>query len=106
MFTTRGSALGGTDPITSRRHTNTPGSGKISWQEIPPLSKSFSTAESWQVIMGSKSTTKAFPGFDKIFHLGSSGSSRAFRGRMAVETDTFGLLRAEVHPVHPVMVDW
>lgn len=25
---------------------------------------------------------------------------------MAVETDDFGLIRAEVHPVHPVVVEW
>jgi hypothetical protein len=56
--------------------------------------------------MVSKSTSKQFPGFDRIFSLGESGSSKAFRGRMAVETDGFGLVRAEVHPVHPVTVEW
>ncbi|HYH95149.1 hypothetical protein [Hyalangium sp.] len=56
--------------------------------------------------MGSKSISKEFPGFDKIFSLGESGYSRAFRGKMAVETDDVGLTRAEVHPVHPIRVDW
>jgi hypothetical protein len=56
--------------------------------------------------MDSKSTTKVFPGFDKIFYLGESGSRRAFRGRMAVETDDFGLIRAEVHSANPIAVGW
>lgn len=63
-------------------------------------------AESWQGNMDSKSTTRAFPGFDKIFLLGSGGSRRPFLGRMAVETDDFGLVRAEAHPIHPVTVEW
>jgi hypothetical protein len=74
--------------------------------ESPPASRFFSSAEIWQVSMDSKSTTEVFPGFDKIFLLGESGSRRAFRGRMAVETDDFGLIRAEVHPAHPVKVEW
>jgi hypothetical protein len=56
--------------------------------------------------MDSKSTTKVFPGFDKLFYLGESGSRRAFRGGLAVGTDTFGLTRAEVHPAHPVPIEW
>lgn len=56
--------------------------------------------------MGSRSTSKEFPGFDKIFSLGESGYSRAFRGELDVETDTFGLTRAEVHPTQPIRVGW
>ena len=56
--------------------------------------------------MGSRSTSKAFPGFDKIFLLEESGNSRAFRGKMDVETDDIGLTRAEVHPSHPLTVEW
>ena len=56
--------------------------------------------------MGSGSTSKEFPGFDKIFLLGEAGSNRAFRGDLDVETDTFGLTRAEVHPTQPVRVGW
>jgi hypothetical protein len=56
--------------------------------------------------MDSKSTTKDFPGFDKIFYLGESGSRRAFRGRMPVETDDIGLIRAELHPTEPITVGW
>ncbi|HYI01582.1 hypothetical protein [Hyalangium sp.] len=56
--------------------------------------------------MGSKSTSRNFPGFDKTFYLGESGYSRAFRGDLDVETDAFGLTRGEVHPAHPIRVDW
>lgn len=56
--------------------------------------------------MDSKSTSREFPGFDKIFCLGESGSNRAFRGDLDVETDTFGLTRAEVHPSQPVRIGW
>jgi hypothetical protein len=56
--------------------------------------------------MDSKSTTKVFPGFDKIFYLEDSGSKRAFRGDMALGTDTFGLIRAEVYPTEPLSVGW
>jgi hypothetical protein len=57
--------------------------------------------------MGSKSTFKAFPGFDKMFSLGSTGSSRAFRGNINLTSDeTFGLTRAEMQPSHPIIVEW
>jgi len=56
--------------------------------------------------LGSKSTSRNFPGFDKTFYLGESGYSRAFRGDLDVETDAFGLTRGEVHPAHPIRVDW
>jgi hypothetical protein len=56
--------------------------------------------------MDFKSTTKVFPGFDKIFYLGDSGSRRAFRGDLTLGTDTFGLIRAEVHPADPISVGW
>ena len=58
--------------------------------------------------MGSKSTTKAFPGFDKVFYLRDSGYSRAFRGDLGVETtdEAFALTRAELHPAHPITVKW
>jgi hypothetical protein len=56
--------------------------------------------------MGSKSTSKVFPGFDKVFLLGESGNRRAFRGKMDVETDDFGITRAEVQPVAPIPVQW
>lgn len=58
--------------------------------------------------MGSRSTSKAFPGFDRIFSLGSTGSSRAFRGDLGVETtdEVFALTRAELHPAHPISVEW
>jgi hypothetical protein len=56
--------------------------------------------------MGSRSTSKVFPGFDKIFLLGESGNRRAFRGKMDVETDDFGLTRAEMQPAHPITIQW
>jgi hypothetical protein len=57
--------------------------------------------------MDTKSTSKVFPGFDKVFLLGGSGSTRAFRGDINLESDeTFRLLRAEMQPTHPVTVDW
>ena len=56
--------------------------------------------------MSSRSTSKAFPGFDKIFYLRESGNTKAFRGDMEVEIDAFGLTRAEVHPAQPIPVGW
>jgi hypothetical protein len=57
--------------------------------------------------MGSKSTSKEFPGFDKIFYLGESGSTRAYRGDIDLTGDeTFGLTRAEMQPSHPITVEW
>jgi hypothetical protein len=57
--------------------------------------------------MGSKSTSKEFPGFDRMFSLGSTGSSRAFRGNINLTSDeTFGLTRAEMQPSHPITVEW
>jgi hypothetical protein len=60
----------------------------------------------WQMSMDFKSTTKAFPGFGKIFCLRESGSRRAFRGGLEVGADTFGLTRAEVHPNESIPVEW
>ncbi len=64
--------------------------------------------ESWEAGLGSKSTSKDFPGFDKIFYLGESGSGKAFRGDLDVETrgETFALSRAELHPSSPIAVKW
>jgi hypothetical protein len=57
--------------------------------------------------MGSRSTSKEFPGFDRVFYLGSTGSSRAFRGHINLTSDeTFSLTRAEMQPSHPVTVRW
>jgi hypothetical protein len=56
--------------------------------------------------LGSKSTSRAFPGFDKLFYLGESGSSRAFRGDVPVETNAVALTRAELQPALPLSVDW
>lgn len=55
--------------------------------------------------MDSKSTTKAFPSFDRLFTLGDP-VGRAFRGKMAVETEDSALTRAELHPDHPIAVQW
>ncbi len=64
-------------------------------------------AESWEASMGSKSTSRAFPGFDRIFSLGESGSTRAFRGHINLTSDeTFGLTRAEMQPSHSITVEW
>jgi hypothetical protein len=62
--------------------------------------------ENWHVSMDSKSTSKAFPGFDKVFYFDEPGNSRAFRGKMAVEMDDVGLTRAETLPDHPIRVGW
>jgi hypothetical protein len=63
--------------------------------------------ESWEASMGSKSTSKEFSGFDRMFYLGESGSSRAFRGHINLTSDeTFGLTRAEMQPSHPITVRW
>jgi hypothetical protein len=57
--------------------------------------------------MDSRSTSKAFPGFDRIFSLGGPGNSRAFRGDINLEVDeVFGLTRAEMPPSHPVIAEW
>jgi hypothetical protein len=58
--------------------------------------------------MSSKSTSKTFPGFDRLFSLGDSGNNRAFRGDLGVETteEAFALTRAELRPVHPIPVTW
>jgi hypothetical protein len=57
--------------------------------------------------MGSKSNSKTFPGFDKIFLLGGPGNSKAFRGNINLESnETFGLTRAEMQPSHPITVQW
>jgi hypothetical protein len=57
--------------------------------------------------MGSKSTSSEFPGFDRMFSLGITGSSRPFRGRINLTSDeTFGLTRAEMQPSHPITVEW
>jgi hypothetical protein len=57
--------------------------------------------------MDSKSTSKEFPGFDKVFYLGSTGSSRPFRGKINLTSDeTFGLTRAEMQSSHPITVEW
>ncbi len=57
--------------------------------------------------MDSKSTTKLFPGFDRIFCLGGTGSNRAFRGNINLKSDeTFALTRAEKQPDHPVRAEW
>lgn len=61
----------------------------------------------WRASMGSKSTTKDFPGFDRIFLLGEPGNSKAFRGDINLKTDeAFGVTRAEMRPSHPITVDW
>jgi hypothetical protein len=62
--------------------------------------------ESWEASLVSKSASKVFPGFDRIFYLGEPGNSVAFRGRLDAETDAFGLTRAEMQPPHPLQVDW
>ena len=63
---------------------------------------------SWEASLGSKSASKSFPGFDKLFLLDESGNRRAFRGKLGVETteESFALTRAEMHPSHPIPVKW
>jgi hypothetical protein len=58
--------------------------------------------------MDSKSTTKNFPGFDKLFLWTESGGSRAFRGKLGLSgtNEDSGLHRAEIHPNHPIQVQW
>jgi hypothetical protein len=56
--------------------------------------------------LDSRSTSKGFPGFDKIFALGDPVNRTAFRGDVDVETDALELTRAELHPVQAVTVDW
>ncbi|MFL5350953.1 MAG: hypothetical protein ACJ8AT_39800 [Hyalangium sp.] len=58
--------------------------------------------------MGSKSTSKVFPGFDKMFLLEEPGNSKAFRGDLDVETtdEAVGLTRAEMHRAHPITLKW
>jgi len=57
--------------------------------------------------LDSRSTTRDFPGFDRIFYLGESGSRQAFRGKVDLESDeTFGLTRAEMSRSRPVIVQW
>jgi hypothetical protein len=52
-------------------------------------------------------TSRDFPGFDKLFNLSESGSSRAFRGRINLKSDEiFGLTRAEIQPPRPIKVQW
>jgi hypothetical protein len=57
--------------------------------------------------MDSKSTSKDFPGFDRLFYMGEPGISRSFRGRINLKRDeVFGLTRAEMQPPHPIHVQW
>lgn len=57
--------------------------------------------------MGSRSTSKAFPGFDKVFLLREPGNSKAFRGDMEVKRDeALALTRSEMQPAHPITVKW
>ena len=57
--------------------------------------------------MDSKSTSRPFPGFDRLFKLGEPGNSRAFRGKIDVKRDeAFALTRAEMQPPHPITVKW
>jgi hypothetical protein len=59
-------------------------------------------------MMDSKSTSKAFPGFDKIYSLEETGLVSAFRGDLGVKTtsEAFALTRAELHPASPITVTW
>jgi hypothetical protein len=57
--------------------------------------------------MNSKSTSKVFPGFDKIFALEEPGNSTAFRVNADLERDdAFALTRAEIQPSRPVSLTW
>jgi hypothetical protein len=57
--------------------------------------------------MGSKSTSKPFPGFDKIFYLGEPGNSTAFRVNTGLESnEAFALTRAEMQLPRPVTLTW
>ena len=57
--------------------------------------------------MDSKSTSRDFPGFDKIFYLGQPGDSRSFRGKINLKSkEVFGLTRAEIQPPHPIKIEW
>jgi len=58
--------------------------------------------------LGSRSTSKSFPGFDRIFLLEEPGNSKAFRGDLDVKTtdEAFALTRAELHLDRPVTVAW
>src|SRR5690606_6517641 len=105
--TTQGSAPGGSGPVTSRTPPNTLRGGGIFLGKSPRSRRFLSLAESWEANLGSKSTSKEFPGFDKIFSLGESGSRKAFRGNINLTGDeTFGLTRAEMQPSHPITVEW
>jgi hypothetical protein len=55
--------------------------------------------------MASKSTSNAFPGYDRLFLLWDPVSPRAYRGRISIELDAFGLTRGEA-PARPVAVEW
>src|SRR4051812_24055913 len=71
------------------------------------MSRFSSSVGSWEASMGSKSTSNEFPGFNRIFYLGGTGSRKAFRGRINLEIDeTFGLTRAEMQLPHPITVEW
>ncbi|HEX8705849.1 MAG TPA: hypothetical protein VF815_43845 [Myxococcaceae bacterium] len=58
--------------------------------------------------MGSRSTSKVFPGFDRLFLWSTPGSSKAFRANLGVATrkEAFRLTRAEVHPPHSISAEW
>jgi hypothetical protein len=61
----------------------------------------------WQGNMDSKSTSKPFPGFDKIFAVEEPGNSRAFRVNADLESDeAFALTRGEMQPPRPVTLTW
>jgi hypothetical protein len=56
--------------------------------------------------MDSTSTSRPFPGFDKIFAL-EDPFGRAFRVNPELEIDEdFRLTRAEMQPSHPVILNW
>jgi len=58
--------------------------------------------------LGSRSASKSFPGFDRIFLLEEPGNSKAFRGDLGVKTteEAFAMTRAELRPDQPVAVTW
>jgi len=58
--------------------------------------------------MGSKSTSRAFPGFDRVFLWGTPGNSTAFRVNLNVDTrnEAFGLTRAELCPPRSISAEW
>ncbi len=94
--------VGAVQPPQEVSSSTTSGGGSSS-RTTPPLEQILQFGRELGGEYGFQVTLlEEFPGFDKIFYLGESGSSRAFRGDLAVETtdEAFGSDSCRGAPPH------